>query len=174
MDIAGAVNAAGLASGASTSPLDFIAQSNIRRVWDPRAAELQSQFGSILACPVMTLTPNFERNAAALEKFDKAKEKTNYPLREDWLARIGEYTLGYFEGVKDMLEYKGFDKDDMLQEGFKDVVEKNEIELRVVEKLVKGSYNEVIVENGVLVIQTTPESWTANMGDAAENILDVL
>ena len=172
-DIASAINIASSAAGA-TSPLDFIARSNIKRVWDPKADELQSQFCTILACPVITLTPNFERNAAALERFDKANKKTKYPLREDWLSRIGEWTLEYFEGAKDTLEYKGFDKDDMLQEGFKDVIEKNEIELRVVEKLVKGSYNEVVVENGVLIIQTLPETWMANIGDAAENILDVL
>ena len=172
-DIAGAVNVAGAMDDASA--LDFIARSNIRLIWDAKADELQSQFSELLGCPVFSLTPNFERNAIILQKFDKRHKKAADPgLREDWLSRIGEWTLGYFEGVKDTLVYKGFDTDTMLQEGFRDSVEKNEIELRVVEKLVKGSYNEVIIENGVLVIQTLPETWTANIGDAAEDILMVL
>jgi hypothetical protein len=55
------------------------------------------------------------------------------------------------------MDYKNFKEDDMLQEGFNDVIDKHEIAFRIVEKLNKGSgYNECIVENGILYLQVSP------------------
>ena len=83
-------------------------------------------------------------------------------------------TLEYFKYLVDQLESQGFAKDEMLQEGYQEVVDKNEIGLRVVDKLQKGTYNECVFENGVLYMQTTPEYWTSNMRDAGAKIVDML
>lgn len=68
----------------------------------------------------------------------------------------------------------GFADDDMLQEGFREGVERNEIAVRVVEKLERGTYNECMVEEGVVVLETTPGYWGTNVGQAGEGLLDLL
>ena len=80
----------------------------------------------------------------------------------------------YFNAVYKAVDQLGFGKDEMLQEGLKDAMEKNEIQLRVVDKLAQGYYNEVIFENGVLIVQTTPPMWTTNIGDCAMKLVDLL
>ena len=80
----------------------------------------------------------------------------------------------YFNAVYKAVDELGFGKDEMLQEGLQEAMEKNEIQLRVVEKLVKGYYNEIIFENGVLIVQTTPPMWTSNINDCAMKLVDLL
>jgi hypothetical protein len=72
------------------------------------------------------------------------------------------------------LERNGFKDDVMLQEGFQEGVSKNEIAVRVVSKLVKGTYNEAVIEDGVLYLQMTPDNWWVNVGDIGSKILDIL
>ena len=100
--------------------------------------------------------------------------KKDIQWQKDWRARIGEWTIRYFEACRDYLLEAGFDDDEMLREGFKDAVENNEIQLRVVDKLVKGTYNEVVIENGVLVIQTLPKWWATNHRDPIRSLVDML
>lgn len=137
--------------------------------------------------PEFTINPNFEENYAFLSQ-SKAKD-----LREDWHKNIGYITLSYMEGATYYLDYKEFKSDDMLQEGFNEAIDKHEIKLRVVEKLQKGSgYNECIIENGVLVIQaspntttvlsfyhaytlqTTPQNFGTNTSQALDGLMDLL
>lgn len=68
----------------------------------------------------------------------------------------------------------GFKDDDMLQEGIQEAVTKGEISLQVVDKLASGNYNCVILEDGSLVMQTTPANWWSNVDDVGSNILDIL
>ena len=72
------------------------------------------------------------------------------------------------------MEEISFGDDELLREGFNEAVEKNQIALRVVDKLVKGHYNEPIVENGVLYIQTKAEFWATNVIDPAYELINVL
>jgi hypothetical protein len=48
---------------------------------------------------------------------------------------------------------QGFKGDDMLQEGFADVITSKTIKLRLVEKTQNGYSNEAIVENGTVYLQ---------------------
>ena len=61
--------------------------------------------------------------------------------------------VSYFEGAEYILKYQKFGEDDMLQEGFNEAVEKGEIAIRIVDKLNAGSYNESVIEDGVLYLQ---------------------
>jgi hypothetical protein len=102
--------------------------------------------------PEFKLNPMFEENYAFMKK-TPAKNIG----RDDWESRLGYITFSYFEGVTYHMDYKNFKEDDMLQEGFNDVIDKHEIAFRIVEKLNKGSgYNECIVENGILYLQVSP------------------
>lgn len=62
----------------------------------------------------------------------------------------------------------------MLQEGFREAVERNEIAVRVVEKLERRTYNECAVEGGVVVLKTVPVYWGTNVGQAGEGVMDLL
>ena len=177
-DILGAVNKAGQAAadaapGGASSALDFQAKSNIASEWDAKVSSLQEDFKKILDAPVITLSPNFEENAAKLTAFQKANPK-DHDLRDDWKARIGEHTYEYFDEGRKHLRAKDFDTDDMMQDGFKDTVEKMEISLTVVEWSESETYNDLKVENGVLVIKVTNKYWAVNVGDPFTKIVDVL
>ena len=142
------------ASGSGV-PLDFDAKSSIQLEYEPKIGGMKAKLKKLLTLPVLTLTPNFEHNIAAVS--NHAQGAGSSDLQREWRKRVGSVTLAYFAGLAHQLEYAGFGKDDMLQEGLQDAVEKNEIQLRVVEKLVKKTYYEVVVEKGVLVIQTFPK-----------------
>lgn len=175
-------NAAG-----SGNAYNIVARNAVRDDYDTKIDDIQEAIGKLVGVPDIKLNGNFEKNAAALAK---AGDKVS----SDWDRGFGGATFGYFEGFKGQLEYKGFKDDDMLQEGFQEGVSKNEIQLRVVDKLNKGSYHEIFIEDGVLVIQvsrpnelvkfdpraylttfqTVPENWWTNVSYVGENILEIL
>ena len=173
-DLAKAVNDAGIANSSASGgiPMDFDAKSGIRSEYEPKIGEVQAKLQKILALPVLTLTPNFEHNFAALAKY--AKDGGPRDLPRDWQKAFARVTMLYFEGLAHQLEYAGFGKDEMLQEGLQEAVEKNEIQLRVVDKLVKKTYHEVVIENGILTIKTVPAWWATNTPQVGEDTMDLL
>lgn len=48
------------------------------------------------------------------------------------------------------------------------------VELRVVDKLEKGTYNEAGIREGVLYMQTVPRYWNTNTGEVAKGLIDLL
>ena len=152
-DISGALKNAAAASGGS-SKFNIVARNSVREDYDPKIEDVQEEIGGLVGVADIKLNPNFESNAAALAKYgDKG--------RSDWDRILGQSTLAYFEGVVYQLKRNGFKDDEMLQEGFQEGVTKNEISVRIVDKLTGkyGSYNETIIEDGVLFVQasSTPE-----------------
>jgi len=136
------------ASSGGSSAFNIIARNSVRSDYDPKIGEIQEAIGKLVGIPDIKLNPNFENNAAALAK-------AGDQVRDDWDKQIGGATLGYFGGLKYQIEYAGFKDDDMLQEAFQEAIPKNEILLRVVDKLQNGTYHEILVEDGVLVIQVS-------------------
>ena len=175
-ELSTAVNAAGVCSSPSGgAALDFDAKSGIKKDYEPKIEEVRARIATIMAMPTLTLIPNFEHNFAAISAWRASDEGQNDRMfNREWQKRFGKVTIDYFEGFASKTDYLGFTKDEMLQEGFKDAVEKNEIGIRVVNKLAKGTYNECVIENGVLFIQTTPKYWWTNHRDAADKLLDML
>lgn len=53
-------------------------------------------------------------------------------------------------------------------------MEKNEIQLRIVDKLIKKTYHEVLVENGVLILQTISKYWGTNTTSVGEEVINLL
>ena len=176
-DLSGAVNLAGktAASSAGSIPLDFDAKMSVRNDYQPKIGELQGKFQEMLKLSTFSLVPNFEANFASIAAHEaKQKRKDSNKVPHDWQKRFGRSTFEYFEKFYETMDYKNFPDDEMLQEGFAEAVEKNEIGLRVVEKLEKATYNECVLENGVLWIQTVPVYWTTNIRDPGDKILDLL
>ena len=164
-----AVNEAGTSK--DDAILDFNARNGIRNDYEPRSAPSKPSSANT---PTFDIEPNFEQNYAAIKAYTKDGKKGNSYIR-DWQKSLGRFTLEYFEDFVEVMEGKGFGDDEMVQEGFQESVgKKNQIALRIVEKLDKGHYNEPLIENGVLYIQTTAENWATNVGDPAYQLMDIL
>lgn len=169
-----AVNDAGVsANPEGAASLDFDAKNGIKKDYEPKIEPVRAKIQSILGLPMLELHPNFEQNFAAIAAYVASGKKSTIFPRE-WQKRLGVETLRYFDLLADTLEGQGFAKDEMLQEGYQESLDKNEIGLRVVNKLEKGHYNECVFENGVLYMQTTPEWWTTNVRDCGSKIVDML
>ena len=63
----------------------------------------------------------------------------------------------------------------MLQEGFFETVDKETVELQIVDKMEgSSSYNEIKIVDGVLIIRAPPTQWGVNTNAAAEKLLNML
>lgn len=144
-EFAKALKDAPAAPGASAFNID--ARNSVREKYDPNVEEVRSSIAALVNVPNLKLNPNFEHNANMLAKTPNQNS--------GWDKQIGAATLAYFSGVEGQIKRAGFKDDDMLQEGFQEAIDKGEICFRIVDKLTKGSYNEVIIENGVLYVQVS-------------------
>ena len=166
-----ALNAAPTPPSANNVSMSYAARTSVKKDWDSKIEELQKKIGALLEMPDIKLEPNFESNFAVIKA--KAGEKKS-GVREDWEYYLGSFTYQYFEGLLSTLEWKEFGDDDMLREGFQEGVSKGEVRFRVVEKLEKANYNECLLEDGVLCLQTQPKTFGVNMSDCASNIIELL
>ncbi len=173
-ELAAAVNDAGVSSNpGGAAALDFDAKNGIKNDYEPKIGSIKAKIQSILGLPMLEIHPNFERNFAALAAYvASGKKHTMFP--REWQRKLGADTLNYFDKLASTLEDQGFAKDEMLQEGYQETLDKNEIGFRVVDKLQKGTYNECVFENGVLYLQTVPEHWTSNVRDTGAKIVEML
>lgn len=145
-----AIKSAASSSASAGTAFNIVARNSVRSDYEPEIGALQEAIGKLVGAPDIKLNPNFEYNAVALAQ---AGDK----VRSDWDRILGSATLAYFQGLKYQLERAGFKDDDLLQEGFQEGISANEILLRVVDQLKQGTYNETIIEEGVLVIQVSLE-----------------
>ena len=152
--------------------LSLAARNDIRENYDVGAAELESKLRTWLKAPTLKFVPNFEANFAKLKSFQPSDPDD--PFRKDWESKIGTASYWYYHGFVSRMEGEGFKNDKMLQEGFKDVVEKNEISLKVLESLPGGKNNDIVVEEGVLCMRTTLEKWSINTETAAADLMSLL
>ena len=176
-DLLGAVSNAGITANASSevAPIDFSARMSIRNDYKSKVGELQQKFRQLLNLPTLSLIPNFESNFAKITFFianSKKREVEDFP--REWQKQFGWNIYEYFDYFFQGLDNKRFGDDDLMQEGFAEAVDKHEVGLRVVDKLQMGTYNECIIENGVLWMQTTPKYWTTNIRDPVDKVLDIL
>ncbi|KAK3393360.1 hypothetical protein B0H63DRAFT_406549 [Podospora didyma] len=154
-------------------PLSFIARNGIRQDYDPKIDAAIKQTAEMLGkTPAdIKFNPNFEDSFAKLTAASKVKKNT---IRDDWESNLGSFTIKYFEGLIYQMNYQKVGEDDLIQEGFLEAVDKNEIVFRIVDKLKYDSYGEVVIEDGVLYIQSTAESWGSNIDYAASKLIDQL
>ena len=174
-DVAGAINDAEVALQKQTSTgaeatVGFHARNSIKADYDPHISQLRDNLQHTLALPVLDLEPNFAANYAKLAAYTP----TNYDFPRDWQRDFGKHCFEYFEAFAANVKELGFGTDDLLQEGFGEAVERNEIALRVVEKLERGEYNECVVEGGVLYVQTTPGNWRVNVYNVGRDLIELL
>ena len=171
-NLADALDAADVvANGGDVTVLGFHARHGIRTDYEPRIEGVKARVASALGLRVLALTPNWEANYAMLAGY----VPRNYHFPREFQKSFALFTYEYFEGFADVLEELGFGTDEMLREWFRDGVEKNEVAVRVVDRLKAGEgYNGCVVENGVLYLQTTPENWAVNIRDPARELVNIL
>jgi hypothetical protein len=147
--------------------LSYAARNSIKQEWAPDAEKLQKDIAEQTHNADIKLNPNFE---AVAEKL-----KTGKDVRDDWQQNLGSFTKKYFESLLYYLQYNKFQDDDLMYEGFNEAVSNNEVIFRIVDKVTgPSSYNQCLVEDGVLVLQTTPANFGTNIDYIAEKIVDIL
>lgn len=140
------------------------AKHSIDETWEEEYEDLTKEIAGLTGIPDVKLEPNFEENFKAL----------NVQTDSRWYTSFGAATLAYFkDGLKYQLGRAGFKGDDMLQEGLQEVLMEKAFVLRVVPKT-KKTYNEIVLENGALYLQTTVEYWYCNTSYIAEDVLELL
>jgi hypothetical protein len=144
-DIVGALKNAPAPAGS----MNLATRNGIKTDYEAKVEPVRAAIAKIVGIPDLKLTPNFEYNYGVLDAMGSA-------AGSDWGAKLGASTLSYFQGVKTSLEKQKFDSDDMLQEGFQEAISEKEITLKIVDKLeCGGSYNEVYIKDGVLIVQVS-------------------
>lgn len=158
----------------SSSELDFNAKQNIKQEYEPNIGQILAKAQHELHSPSLQFTPNFEANYAKLAHYAAADPDSSRNLPREWERRFGKDTLQYFAAFADHVQSAGYAKDDMMLEAFGEAVPKSEVSFRVVDELQKKTYNEIIVENGVLVMQCVPQYWITNIKDLPMDLEDLL
>lgn len=131
------------------SPLSYTARNSIKTDYDEKIGSYLEQARKALQNEKFTFDPSWEQLAAGL--------KGGKDVRDDWETNIGNFATSYFEGFVSAITYQKFHEDEMLREGLEEAVPNGVLKLRIVEKLTSGqsSYNEIILDNGDLVIQVS-------------------
>ncbi|KAL7947965.1 hypothetical protein V8C42DRAFT_342952 [Trichoderma barbatum] len=154
-NLEGALNEAPSAASTNHRPMSFIARAAIRSDWDTEVEAIRAKLKAILKKDI-AVVPQFEQ---VFEKLSAAKDAPDV-----WQQNLGLYLKLYYEGLVQYLEYKKFSEDDMLYEGFNDVIDKATVAFRIVDKgqLKHSTYNECVIEDGTLILQTIPEMFGTN------------
>lgn len=145
--LAETISAAPQPEGAS--PLSYAARNSIKTDYDEKIGSYLEQARKALQNEKFAFDPSWEQLAAGL--------KGGKDVRDDWETNLGNFATSYFEGFVGALASQKFDEDDMLREGLEEAVPNGVLKLRIVEKLTtsQSSYNEIILDNGDLVIQVS-------------------
>ncbi|KAG6915223.1 hypothetical protein DXG01_012642 [Tephrocybe rancida] len=144
----------------------IVAKNSIEEHYNSEIEDVTTEIGEILAIPDVVLDPNFEANYEALGAVNKDT---------DWHQNFGKATFAYFnDGLKYQLERQGFKGDEMLQEGFAEVVTSKTFQIRIVKKTKNDATLETVVEDGTVYIQMTAQKWWYNVSDGGSGLIDLL
>jgi hypothetical protein len=126
-------------------PLSFAARRSIKTDYDAAIGSVQTKVNELLQKEV-ALDPNFDAVFAKLKAAPNAQDR--------WEQNLGSFVQLYFAALARALEYQKFGEDDMMREALQEVVESNKVVFRVVDDgKMKESYNESVIEDGVLYLQ---------------------
>jgi len=143
--IAEALSDAPQPEGAST--LSYAARHSIKEDYTTKIIPLLEKAQKLLQNPKLDFQPNFEALGAKL--------KSGKDVRDDWETNLGSFAFKYLESFVDVLEREKFGEDDMLREGLEEAVPKGVVQLKLVDTLKNGGYNEVVLDDGTLSIQVS-------------------
>jgi hypothetical protein len=163
-----ALSAAPQPEGAS--PLSYAARHSIKSDYESQILPILEKSRKALQNPALKFEPDFEALGAKL--------KTGKDVRDDWEKNLGSFAISYYESFADILQREKFDSDDLLREGFEEEAAKGVVRLRIVDKLGEGKgsngYNEILIEDGEVLLRTTPDRWGTNISYVAEKLVEIL
>ncbi|KAH8122882.1 hypothetical protein FP744_10001538 [Trichoderma asperellum] len=162
-----ALNEAPSTASASHKPMSFIARAAIRSDWDTQMEAIERQLGEILCSDRVSLEPRFE------QAFDRLSSTAG---DASWQRNLGLYHKMYYEGLVSFLKYQKFGEDDMLREAFNEGIHRATVAFRIVDKdeLKSSTYNECVIEDGTLILQTTAEYYGTNTAEIANELMELL
>jgi hypothetical protein len=89
-------------------------------------------------------------------------------------SNFGSTIFNYFDGFLCQVRSQ-FKQDDLMVEGFTDVVSAAQVVLQVVPKeQMKSGYSECRIDNGSVVLRTTPAYWGTNANYVAMSLSKLL
>lgn len=145
--------------------LSYAARHSIKEEYDPTIGALLERAQKALHNKEFKFDPQFDALGAKL--------KVAKDVRDDWETNLGSFAKSYIESFVDKLEYEKFGDDEMLREGLEEGAPKGTLKLEIIDKLPSG-YNQMVLDDGYLVIQTTGANWGTNSHYAAEKLVDLL
>ncbi|GJN83194.1 hypothetical protein VFPFJ_11152 [Purpureocillium lilacinum] len=152
------------AASAPSLPMSFVARASIREAYDPEIAKTRAKIDGALGRET-ALEPNFEANFAKLTAAGVT----------DWQHNLGYFTQSYLDAFGDWLVSNKAAEDEMVREGVNEAVEKAKVVFRIVDEgSMKSTYNECVIEDGVLYLQTVPQYFGTNISYVAEKLMDLL
>jgi hypothetical protein len=145
--VADAVNAAPLPTNYSPQ-MSFYARQSVRLHYGARIEEIRLKAAIILNTPSIKFTPNFEQIYDQFKDIRNAMHAGSY-----WEEQLGRTGLSYYkDAFLDVLS-RDFAGDQDLVKAFQESVFKNEICLRIVDKIQGYHRFQGVIEDGVLYIQ---------------------
>ncbi|KAJ6445393.1 ATP binding protein [Purpureocillium lavendulum] len=153
-----------VATTAPSLPMSFVARASIRADYDGDIDKVGERINAALGREV-ALEPNFEASFAKLTAAGVT----------DWQHNLGDFTKRYIEAFADWLASNKAAEDEMVREGVNEAVDKGKVAFRIVDEgSMKSSYNECVIEDGVLYLQTVPQYFGTNIHYVAEKLMDQL
>lgn len=154
--------------------VDFECVTSIESEWEPEATKLLEKARKLLANPNLTFDPHWQETWQKLDQYYRADEDQKL-LDWGWRNGFAAGMYNYFESFVRKLEDNKFKDDDLLQEGFNELVSKNIVAFRFVDKLKRTTgQNEVAIEDGILWLTTETEKWRSNEGLMGHDLMDHL
>lgn len=148
-------------------PMSFIARTSIRTQYDAEIAETQAKIKSQLQRDV-TLDAGFEAVFAKMKASGLSDD-------DRWQENLGSFVKAYFDAFASWLQSQRVEEDELLREGVNEAVERGRVAFRVVDEgNMAETYNEAVVEDGVLYLQTVPQYFGTNIDYVAEKLMDKL
>jgi hypothetical protein len=145
--VADAVNTAPFPTSHSPQ-MSFYARHSVRLQYGTQIEEIRLKAASILNTPSIKFTPNFEQIYDQIKDIRNAMHTGSY-----WEENLGRTGLSYYkDAFLDVLS-RDFAGKEGLVEAFRESVSKNEICLRIVDKVPGWNNFEGVIEDGILYIQ---------------------
>lgn len=132
--------------------MSFIATQSVKLKFDTQIEAIRLKAASMLQFPSIKLTGDFE---TIFTKLKGAKLDPSYWAIKEKL--LGDVAFQYFKSAFLEVVRIEFANDDMSCEAFRDAIFRNEVKLRIVDKIVErnGFAFEAVIEEGVLYIQVS-------------------
>jgi hypothetical protein len=142
-----------LAEKPAGTQMSYSSRAGVRLDYNRKIEEVRKKITTILQKPDLVLTTDFVNT---YEKLLTESVRRKNQLSYTWQQEIGDVSRKFFEGVAYQLKNQKFGEDELLREGFHDIIDKGTICFRVVDKLeIESDDCDCVIEDGILYLQVS-------------------